>query len=180
MDPVKFFFDFGSPNAYLSHKVIPGIEARTGARFDYVPVLLGGIFKLTGNQSPATAFAGIKNKPAYDTFEQLYAANWGSTAVLNDNGQAFTHPQNVKFIDLPCGSQAQADFLSHANRVDWPMGRMAGYANSTIGYPANMQPALAVAATSGIPNAAQAWITFQSRASKPDYSTAPQWAIVPR
>ena len=69
MNQVKFYFDFGSPNAYLSHKVIPAIEARTGARFEYVPVLLGGIFKLTGNQSPATAFAGIKNKPDYDRLE---------------------------------------------------------------------------------------------------------------
>lgn len=69
MNQVKFYFDFGSPNAYLCHKVIPAIEARTGARFEYVPVLLGGIFKLTGNQSPATAFAGIKNKLDYDRLE---------------------------------------------------------------------------------------------------------------
>lgn len=69
MNTVKFFFDFGSPNAYLSHKVIPAIESRTGATFDYVPVLLGGIFKMTGNQSPATAFAGIRNKPDYDRLE---------------------------------------------------------------------------------------------------------------
>ena len=69
MEKVKFFFDFGSPNAYLSHKVIPAIEARTGVQFEYVPVLLGGIFKLTGNQSPATAFAGIKNKPEYERLE---------------------------------------------------------------------------------------------------------------
>jgi 2-hydroxychromene-2-carboxylate isomerase len=46
---VEFLFDFGSPNAFLCHKVIPEIEARTGVRFDYVPVLLGGIFKATGN-----------------------------------------------------------------------------------------------------------------------------------
>lgn len=69
MVSVEFYFDFGSPNAYLSHKVIPAIEARTGVRFDYVPVLLGGIFKATGNQSPVTAFAGIKNKPEYDSLE---------------------------------------------------------------------------------------------------------------
>ena len=69
MDRVKFFFDFGSPNAYLCHKVIPAIEARTGAKFEYLPVLLGGIFKLTGNQSPGTAFAGIRNKPDYDRLE---------------------------------------------------------------------------------------------------------------
>jgi 2-hydroxychromene-2-carboxylate isomerase len=66
---VEFLFDFGSPNAFLSHKVIPEIEARTGATFTYVPVLLGGLFKLTGNQSPATAFAHIKNKPAYEQLE---------------------------------------------------------------------------------------------------------------
>ena len=69
MTRVEFHFDFGSPNAYLSHKVIPGIEQRTGARFEYVPVLLGGVFKMTGNQSPATAFAGIRNKPQYDQLE---------------------------------------------------------------------------------------------------------------
>ena len=53
----QFLFDFGSPNAYLAHQVIPGIEARTGVRFDYVPVLLGGLFKLANNRSPAEAFA---------------------------------------------------------------------------------------------------------------------------
>ena len=66
---VEFLFDFGSPNAFLSHKVIPGIEARTGARFQYVPILLGGIFKATGNQSPASAFRDIRNKLAYDRLE---------------------------------------------------------------------------------------------------------------
>ncbi len=57
---------------------------------------------------------------------------------------------------------------------------MAGYAGSTEGYPANLQPALAVAATSGITNASQAWATFANRASKPDYSQSPQFAILPR
>jgi 2-hydroxychromene-2-carboxylate isomerase len=63
---VIFYFDFGSPNAYLAHKVIPEIERRSGARFVYVPALLGGIFKATGNQSPAQAFAGIPSKLAYE------------------------------------------------------------------------------------------------------------------
>jgi 2-hydroxychromene-2-carboxylate isomerase len=65
----RFYFDFGSPNAYLAHKVLPDIETRTGIEASYVPVLLGGIFKLTGNQSPAMAFAGIKNKWAYEQLE---------------------------------------------------------------------------------------------------------------
>jgi 2-hydroxychromene-2-carboxylate isomerase len=66
---VEFHFDFGSPNAYLAHRVIPAIEARTGARFHYIPVLLGGVFKATGNRSPAEAFAGIRNKPEYERLE---------------------------------------------------------------------------------------------------------------
>jgi 2-hydroxychromene-2-carboxylate isomerase len=66
---VEFHFDFGSPNAYLAHRVIPGIEARTGAQFHYIPVLLGGVFKATGNRSPAEAFDGIRNKPEYERLE---------------------------------------------------------------------------------------------------------------
>jgi 2-hydroxychromene-2-carboxylate isomerase len=66
---IEFLFDFGSPNAYLSHKVIPEIEKRTGERFEYVPVLLGGIFKLTNNKPPMVAFGGIKNKMDYEMLE---------------------------------------------------------------------------------------------------------------
>jgi 2-hydroxychromene-2-carboxylate isomerase len=66
---VEFHFDFGSPNAYLAHKLIPQIEQRTGARFDYVPILLGGVFKLTNNQPPMVQFKGIKNKSEYQKLE---------------------------------------------------------------------------------------------------------------
>ncbi|ABI77416.1 putative 2-hydroxychromene-2-carboxylate isomerase [Hyphomonas neptunium ATCC 15444] len=69
MKTVEFQFDFGSPNAYLAHRIIPQIEARTGATFVYTPVLLGGLFKLTNNQSPMMAFAGIPNKVAYENLE---------------------------------------------------------------------------------------------------------------
>jgi len=69
MTDVIFYFDFGSPNAYLAHKVIPAIEQRTGAKFVYTPALLGSIFKATGNQSPAQAFAGIPSKLAYEREE---------------------------------------------------------------------------------------------------------------
>ena len=69
MSKVEFHFDFGSPNAYLAHLVIPEIEQRTGAKFEYVPVLLGGVYKLTGNRSPAESLVGIKNKPDYERLE---------------------------------------------------------------------------------------------------------------
>jgi len=69
MARVEFHFDLGSPNAYLSHLVIPEIEQRTGVKFEYVPVLLGGVFKLTNNRSPAESLRGIKNKPEYERLE---------------------------------------------------------------------------------------------------------------
>jgi 2-hydroxychromene-2-carboxylate isomerase len=66
---IQFMFDFGSPNAYLCHKVLPTIEERTGVAFEYVPILLGGLFKLANNRSPMEAFADIPNKQAYDRLE---------------------------------------------------------------------------------------------------------------
>lgn len=69
MSAIEFHFDFGSPNAYLAHRVIPAIEQRTHARFDYFPVLLGGIFKATNNRSPAEAFADIPAKRAFMELE---------------------------------------------------------------------------------------------------------------
>ncbi len=65
----QFLFDFGSPNAFLSHEAIPAIEQRTGVKFEYVPVLLGGIFKATNNKSPAETLAGVKNKREFHALE---------------------------------------------------------------------------------------------------------------
>lgn len=62
---LEFHFDFGSPNAYLAHKIIPAIEQRIGTSFTYVPVLLGGVFKATGNKSPMETFRDIENKWKY-------------------------------------------------------------------------------------------------------------------
>jgi 2-hydroxychromene-2-carboxylate isomerase len=69
MTKVEFHFDFGSPNAYLAHLVVPEVERRTGAKFEYVPILLGGVFKLTNNKSPAEKMAGIKNRLEYERLE---------------------------------------------------------------------------------------------------------------
>jgi 2-hydroxychromene-2-carboxylate isomerase len=81
MTTALFYFDFGSPNAYLAHEVIPGIEQRTGARFDYVPILLGGVFKLTNNRSPMEAFGEVRNKLAYEAREtERFVARHGLTA----------------------------------------------------------------------------------------------------
>ncbi|MEM7358145.1 MAG: 2-hydroxychromene-2-carboxylate isomerase [Pseudomonadota bacterium] len=69
MQQVDFIFDFGSPNAYLAHHLIPGIEERTGSKFNYIPCLLGGIFKATGNKPPMVALSDVKAKLAYENLE---------------------------------------------------------------------------------------------------------------
>ncbi len=65
----EFLFDFGSPNAYLVHQVLPQLEARTGVVFEHVPILLGGLFRLTGNRSPVETFANVPHRRAYDMLE---------------------------------------------------------------------------------------------------------------
>jgi 2-hydroxychromene-2-carboxylate isomerase len=66
---VEFHFDFGSPNAYFVHKLVPQVEQRTGVKFTYVPILLGGVFKLTNNQPPMLQFKDIKSKLDYQRLE---------------------------------------------------------------------------------------------------------------
>ena len=66
---IQFLFDFGSPNAYLCHKVLPALAQRTGATVQYVPVLLGGLFKLSNNRSPVETTADIPLKRAYNFLE---------------------------------------------------------------------------------------------------------------
>jgi 2-hydroxychromene-2-carboxylate isomerase len=71
-----FYFDFASPNAYFAHRVLPGVESRTGKRFTYVPTLLGGLFKLTGNQAPMVAYAAVPAKLAYEHREITRFIEW--------------------------------------------------------------------------------------------------------
>ena len=66
---LDFLFDFGSPNAYLCYRALPAIEREHSVRFKYVPILLGGVFKATGNRSPGELYAGVINKNRYDEME---------------------------------------------------------------------------------------------------------------
>ena len=58
---VEFFYDFGSPTVYLAATQLPDITATVGATIDWRPMLLGGVFKSTGNQSPVV----VPAKAAY-------------------------------------------------------------------------------------------------------------------
>ena len=118
--------------------------------------------------------------PRYKTFAELYAGNFKNDNIRDDNSNVVQNPLGLNYLDQPCASQAQAEWFSGAMGFTWSKGRMVGYADAAMGYPANMQPALAVSVASGIPNADAAWTTFSGRSAKPDYRIAPQWAIIPR
>lgn len=66
---IDFLYDFGSPNAYLVHKTLPDLAARFGASVNYQPILLGGVFKATNNQSPMQAFGSVQGKLQYHAQE---------------------------------------------------------------------------------------------------------------
>jgi hypothetical protein len=89
-------------------------------------------------------------------------------------GEAFKNSHDAAFNGLECGSAAMATLLK------LKVGEMTGYSTSVAGYPSNMQPALAYAATVGGDQGKKAWALFAARSVKPDYRYAPQFAIVPR
>lgn len=77
---VEFFFDVGSPTAYLAYKQLPGLAAKTGAQIGWRPMLLGGVFKATGNQSPVTVPAKAR---WMDVDMQRWARRHGVTLTHN-------------------------------------------------------------------------------------------------
>ena len=66
---LEFLFDFGGPNSYLAYKMLPDLCTRTGAKVLYVPILLGGLFKLTNNQAPMMRYAETPAKQKYEMLE---------------------------------------------------------------------------------------------------------------
>lgn len=91
---VEFLFDFVSPNSYMCHKAIAGIETRTGARIAYRPIFLGGLFKLSNNRPPFVAFADVPNKMAYERLEM-------QRFVTRHRLEAFKFNPHFPVITLP-------------------------------------------------------------------------------
>jgi len=65
MADLEFLFDFGSPNAYLARRALQQMQERHDISVSYTPILLGGVFKSTGNQAPWLAFGDIPHKMTY-------------------------------------------------------------------------------------------------------------------
>lgn len=117
MNPVhiQFLFDFGSPNAYLCHKVLPAFTARTGASVEYVPVLLGGLFKLANNRSPGEAYSAIPNKLAYERLEmQRFIARHG---LERFRFNPFFPVNTLKIMRGACAAQKLGCFEGYVDAV---------------------------------------------------------------
>jgi 2-hydroxychromene-2-carboxylate isomerase len=107
---VEFYFDLGSPATYLAYTQLPKICAQTDSQLIYIPMLLGGVFKATGNASPAM----IPAKGRY-MFQDLdrYAERYGVPLKFNPHfpintlmlmravtGMQLRHPERFQaFID---------------------------------------------------------------------------------
>ena len=121
----------------------------------------------------------------FSSFDQAYQATMRDKAA-DGSAISMVNSTGARYLDQPCGSQAQADWLTQRDkdlgqwRQPWLAGEMTGYASAVDGMVAQMQPALAVSASFGLPGAQAAWDRFATRSVKPDYRVAPQWALVPR
>jgi hypothetical protein len=89
-------------------------------------------------------------------------------------GQAYAATAGPELANLACDSPGMAAALKTAP------GDMGGYSSGVSGFPSNMQPALAYAASVGGDAGRKAWAQFMARSVKPDYGEGPQFAIVPR
>jgi 2-hydroxychromene-2-carboxylate isomerase len=79
---IEFFFDFGSPTTYLANTQLPKLAQECGAQLVYRPMLLGGVFKATGNASPVTIAAKAR---WMGTDLPLWAQHYGVPFAFNPN-----------------------------------------------------------------------------------------------
>jgi hypothetical protein len=97
-----------------------------------------------------------------------------TSAYYGSIGEAYRASHDSVFQALACGTSAMATALG------LKVGEMTGFSSSVVGYPSNMQPALAYAAGAAGTSGKSAWNQFLARSVKPDYTSGPQFAIVPR
>jgi hypothetical protein len=122
--------------------------------------------------------------PTYNTLSQAYIATFSNTdasinAIRNSNDDVSIGVgayAGTPYLNYACASQQQADWRGFA------LNQMTGFANAPFGTPAILGAALAMLADSSLayPNAQTAWNQYLARSLKPDFSSEPEWALVPR
>jgi len=120
---VEFYFDFGSPYSYLAYQALPAIAAAHGAQIVWRPMLLGGVFKATGNHSPAE----IAPKSAWMQRDmERWAARYGAVFKRNPHFPINT----LTLMRGAAGMQLQgADFAKYVEamfRAMWAEPRNLG------------------------------------------------------
>lgn len=116
---VEFYFDFGSPAAYLAATQLPHVCADTGAELVWKPLLLGGVFQATGNHSPAE----IAPKGSYMTIDlQRFAKRYGVPFVHNPhfpiNTLLLMRGATAIQLQQPARFDAYVDAIYHAMWVE--------------------------------------------------------------
>lgn len=130
---IEFYFDFGSPAAYLASTQLPRIAAAAGSALVYKPVLLGGIFQATGNVSPVT----VPAKGRYMLVDlQRFAARYGVPLVFNPN-----FPINTLQL-MRCAVAAQVSQPARFPELVQALYRAMWAQGLNLGDPAVLGPAL--------------------------------------
>jgi 2-hydroxychromene-2-carboxylate isomerase len=128
---VEFLFDFGSPASYLAYKRLPELLARTGAKADYVPMLLGGVFKATGNASPATV-------PAKGRWMNADLARWAARYGTEFNRNPYFPINTLHLMRGAAGLIEDTRFMAYCDFVFDAMWREP----KNLGDPAELTPVL--------------------------------------
>lgn len=135
---VEFFFDVGSPASYVAYRRLPAIAARTGATIDYQPFLLGGVFKATGNHSPAD----VPAKGAWTSVDLArHAERYGVPFARNP----FFPINTLHLMRGAAGLQDDPRFIAYLDAVFDAMWREP----RNLGDPAEMPAVLARAGIDG-------------------------------
>jgi 2-hydroxychromene-2-carboxylate isomerase len=128
---VEFLFDFGSPASYLAYKRLPDLVARTGAHVEYAPMLLGGVFKATGNASPASV-------PAKGRWMNADLARWASRFGTEFNRNPDFPINTLHLMRGATGLIEDTRFLAYCDQVFDAMWR----APRNLGEPAELAPVI--------------------------------------
>ena len=99
---VEFYFDFGSPAAYLAWTQLPKLCAAANAQVAWRPMLLGGVFQATGNRAPMTV--PLKGKYLFVDLSR-FAKRYGVVFRLNPNFPINT----VTLMRIAVGLQMRQD-----------------------------------------------------------------------
>ena len=137
---IEFYYDFGSPNAYLVHKTLPEIAKTYGVPIISRPILLGGVFKATNNKSPMEAFANVAGKLAYEAREtERFVENHKIIFQLNPHFPVNTIAlmRGAIFALGKPWEQSYRDTMFHAmwvdqEKMDDPVTAPKGYGKSWL------------------------------------------------